>query len=219
MNAEVGTTVLCDSPPVPEALSSSGLKRNAGPQLKELLVRFLGPGRERMLPLRLSDKVHDTLLAPSVDCSTVSTGRGIDSIFDPDLRSRYMSESAAKERGTRRTYHAYGLRIEALRSDAALDGFAMNEASREDFWSFVGALSFAQRAGLVLMDNGNLRAVWKGDSESRVGVQFLGGRLAEYVIFKRRQAAGAVSRVAGRDTLDGIKKQIRAFDLAAMMGL
>ena len=130
-----------------------------------------------------------------------------------------MSESVEKERETRRTYHAYGLRIEVLRSDAALDGFAMNEASKEDFWSFVGSLSFAQRAGLVLMDNGNLRAVWRGDSESRVGLQFLGGRLAEYVIFKRRQAARAVSRVAGRDTLDGIKKQIRAFDLAAMMGL
>ena len=219
MNAEVGTTVLCYSPSVPEALSSSGLKRNAGPQLRELLVRFLGPERERMLSLRLSDRVHDALLAPSVDCSTVSTGRGIDSIFDPDPRSRYMCESAAREREARRAYHAYGLRIEALRSEAVLDGLVMNEASEEDFWSFVGAVSFAQRAGLVLMDNGNLRAVWKGDSESHVGLQFLGGRLAEYVIFKRRQAARTVSRVAGRDTLDGIRKQIRAFDLAAMMGL
>lgn len=51
-----------------------------------------------------------------------------------------MSESVEKERETRRSYYAYGLRIEALRSDAALDGFAMNEASKEDFWAFVGSL-------------------------------------------------------------------------------
>ena len=130
-----------------------------------------------------------------------------------------MSEFAAKERETRRTYQAYGLRIEALRSDAALDGFAMNEVSKDDFWSFVGSISFAQKAGLVLMDNGNLRAVWNGDNGSHVGLQFLGGRLVEYVIFKRRHAARDVSRVAGHDTLDGIKKQIRAFDLTAMMGV
>ena len=219
MNAEVGTTVLCHSPSVTEALSSFGLKRNAGPQLREPLVRFLRPEQERMLSLRLSDRVHDALLAPSVDCSTASTGRGIDFIFDPGPRSRYMCESAAREREARRAYRAYGLRIEALRREAVLDGLVMNEASEEDFWSFVGSVSFAQRAGLVLMDNGNLRAVWKDDNESHVGLQFLGGRLAEYVIFKRRQAARAVSRVAGRDTLDGIRKQIRAFDLAAMMGL
>lgn len=130
-----------------------------------------------------------------------------------------MCESAAREREARRAYRAYGLRIEALRREAVLDRLVMNEASEEDFWSFVGSVSYAQRAGLVLMDNGNLRAVWKDDNESHVGLQFLGGRLAEYVIFKRPQAARAVSRVAGRDTLDGIRKQIRAFDLAAMMGL
>ncbi len=169
----------------------------------------------RAVPLRLSDRIYDVPL----NCLTGSTGRGIDSVFEPDLQSRYMSEFAAKERDARRAYHAYRLRIEALRSDAALDGFSVNEASKDDFWSFVGASSCAQKAGLVLMDNGNLRAVWKGDNGSHVGLQFLGGRLVEYAIFKRRQAAKYISRVAGCDTLDGIKKQIRAFDLTAMMGV
>lgn len=56
-------------------------------------------------------------------------------------------------------YQVYRNRIEVLRSDAQLDGFAMNEASEVDFWSFIEPMSSAQKAGLVLLDNGNLRAV------------------------------------------------------------
>ena len=114
-------------------------------------------------------------------------------------------------------YQVYRNRIEELRSDAQLDGFAMNEASEVDFWSFIESISFAQKAGLVLLDNGNLRAVWKGENGSHLGLQFLGNRLVEYVIFKRRQATKYVSRVAGRDTIVGIKKQILASDLTVLM--
>ncbi len=114
-------------------------------------------------------------------------------------------------------YQVYRNRIEVLRSDAQPDGFAMNEASEADFWSFIESISSAQKAGLVLLDNGNLRAVWKGEDGSHLGLQFLGNRLVEYVIFKRRQATKDVSRVAGRDTIKGIKKQIRASDLTVLM--
>ena len=112
---------------------------------------------------------------------------------------------------------AYRSRIEALRSDADLDGFAVNEASERDFWSFVRSVPFVRKAEVVLVDNGNLRAVWGGKDGSHLGLQFLGNRLVEYVIFKRRQTTRDVSRVAGRDTLDGIKRQIHAFDLTALL--
>ena len=134
-----------------------------------------------------------------------------------DLRSRLDAEFADKKKQAGEMYYAYRLRIEALRSDAELDGFDVNKVSEVDFWSFVGSVSFAKKAGLVLMDNGNLRAVWRGENGSHLGLQFLGNRLVEYVIFKRRQAARDVSRVAGRDTLDGIKRQIHAFDLTVLM--
>ena len=128
-----------------------------------------------------------------------------------------IAELEKKNTQSREMHHAYMLRIEALRSEAALDGFSVNAASEEDFWSFVESISFAQKAGLVLMDNGNLRAVWKGENSIHLGLQFLGNRFVEYVIFKRRQATRDVSRVAGRDTIDGIKRQIRAFDLTVLM--
>ena len=151
--------------------------------------------------------------------------------FDPDVvfslddlislidapRDRFIAELDRKKTQAWEMYHAYILRIELLRSEAALDGFSVNAASEEDFWSFVESISFAQKVGLVLMDNGNLRAVWKGENGSHLGLQFLGNRLVEYVIFKRRQATRDISRVAGRDTIEGIKRQIRAFDLTVLM--
>ena len=121
------------------------------------------------------------------------------------------------EKQKRAIHLAYHARITRLRGEAALDGFSMNKASERDFWSFVRLASFTQKAGLVLMDNGNLRAVWNNKSGSHLGLQFLGTQMVEYVIFTRRQTARDISRVAGLDTLDGIEKQIDAFDLSALV--
>ena len=109
--------------------------------------------------------------------------------------------------------HAYHHRIERLRTDAEIDGFSVNKASEANFWSFIGSIPSVRKAELVLMDNGNFRAVWKDKNGDHLGVQFLGDQMAEYVIFKHRPAAGSVSRVAGIDTLEGVITQLHAFDL------
>lgn len=106
----------------------------------------------------------------------------------------------------RKTHKAYARRIEVLHSDAEADDLELNEASERDFWQYIRSIPFAQKASLVLMDNGNLRAVWKDDDESHLGIQFLGNQWVEYVIFKRRPSTGDIARVAGRDTLDGVKR-------------
>ena len=63
------------------------------------------------------------------------------------------------------------------------------------------------------MDNGNFRAIWKDRNGDHLGVQFLGEQMAEYVIFKQRPSVESVSRVAGIDTLEGVRTQLQAFDL------
>ncbi len=118
---------------------------------------------------------------------------------------------------SKRVRQAYDVRIEELRSDAEIEGFVINPASEVDFRSFFDSVPFAPKASVVLMDNGNLRTVWKGDDESHVGIQFLGDSQAEYVIFRRRSGSQNVSRVAGIDTLDGLKKQISSFDLESLL--
>ncbi len=59
-----------------------------------------------------------------------------------------------------------------------------------------------------------------GKAMMRVTLEFsfLATNGVEYVIFKRRLSTIDVARVAGRDTLDGVKRQIDAFDLTSLMG-
>ena len=115
------------------------------------------------------------------------------------------------------TFQAYRRRIEALRSYAAQDGYFLSSSSEFDFWRFVGSERRLRRGNLVLIDNGNLRAVWKDGQGTHLGLQFLGGGMVQYVIFKQRQAEAAISRVAGRDTFEGVKRQIDAFDLQSLL--
>ena len=120
---------------------------------------------------------------------------------------------------TIQTYRAYARRVEELRSLVEAEEVQVNESSVRDFWSFVRSAPEAAKAGLILTDNGNLRAVWKGDNSSRVGIQFLGDGQSEYLIFVRRPGSKKMSRVVGIDTLEGVVQQIHSFELTYLVNL
>ena len=107
----------------------------------------------------------------------------------------------------------YRVRIDELIGFGQQEGIELNRASELDFWSYMTTMRHTRAAGVVLTDDGNLRAVWDDGDESRVAIEFLGGRLGEYVIFRRRREEAPVSRVAGTDTFEGIRAQILSFDL------
>jgi len=140
-------------------------------------------------------------------------------INSADLLDIFNEELAEKDKKAQEIYRAYYIRIETLRGYAMLDNFIINKSSETDFWSFIRSNLYIRKAGIVLMDNGNLRAVWKDDNGNFIGLQFLGNQSVEYVIFKRRSPIMNISRVAGRDTIEGIKKQIHAFDLTDLMNI
>lgn len=133
------------------------------------------------------------------------------------LQARFMAEYALKREDSLRIGQAYELRIEELRSYAEFDGLSINEASENDFWSFIMSLPFAGEAELVLLDNGNLRAIWDDDNGNHFGLQFLGDRELQYVIFRHRNGRRKISRAAGRDSFDGVKLQIQTFDLETLL--
>ena len=110
---------------------------------------------------------------------------------------------------------AYRCRIEELRRYGAEEEIAIDPDSERDFLAFIQTLPGAQEAGVVLTDDGTLRAVWDDadDQESHLGMEFLGGGRTRYVIFKRRAGAAEISRVAGTDTFQGILRQLSAFNL------
>ena len=111
----------------------------------------------------------------------------------------------------------YQARIDELIGFGLEEGIKLNRASELDFLSYMTTMPHTRTAGLVLTDDGNLRAVWKDGAESRLAIEFLGERQAEYVIFRRRRESTTVSRVAGTDTFEGIRAQIRAFDLGFLV--
>ncbi len=133
--------------------------------------------------------------------------------FDFDRSSTVFASNGP----VRTKFQAYSVRISTLRHTAAQDGYFLSPASEFDFWCFIGPSPRLRKGNLVLMDNGNLRAVWKDDQKTRFGLQFLGGGMVQYVIFKQREATRPVSRVAGRDTFEGVKQQIRAFELHSLL--
>lgn len=107
--------------------------------------------------------------------------------------------------------------MEFLREEAQHDGYTLNPASRRDFERFALGADDVRRGGLVLLENGNLRAIWRDEQRARVGLQFLGGGRVQYVIFKRRKGERSVSRVAGRDSLEGLERQLAAFELHSLL--
>lgn len=115
------------------------------------------------------------------------------------------------------TISFYDNRIEVLKRQAELDGYSINLASRETFLEFFRRNPPLKRGRLVLIENGNLRAVWKDNNGAHIGLQFLENGLIQYVIFKQRSPTLPVSRVYGRDTTDGIINLIIAFDLGSVL--
>lgn len=140
-------------------------------------------------------------------------------IIAVDLLDSYTLEQARLRESSEKIKQSYMHRILELHRYAFEDKIQMNRASEQDFWAFVGSTSLANEAAIFLMDNGNLRAVWKDDKGGHAGIHFFGDHQVEYVIFKRRAVNDFVSRVAGHDTLAGVRSLLFAFDLDGLVGV
>ena len=117
----------------------------------------------------------------------------------------------------RTTYDTYMPRLKFLQDEAVDYGYELNSASEIDFQNFVRSAPDMRKGNLVLMDNGNLRATWKDEHGTRLGLQFLGGGMVQFVLFKRRKQRDLISRVSGRDSLEGLERQIVAFELNSLL--
>ena len=126
-------------------------------------------------------------------------------------RSRFSPDEGLQQAGSK--YDSYVARMTLLRNEALQDGYDLNHSSKTDFLQFIRSSPGIRKGNLVLMDNGNLRAIWKDSEGSRIGLQFLGGRMVQFVIFRRRTSGEPISRASGRDSVEGLERQIDAFEL------
>lgn len=127
--------------------------------------------------------------------------------------AKLFAEHAAKKENARSFTQQIEHRISFLKAEARLEGEPFNPASEQYFWQFMNNLPFFRKPRIFLVDEGDIRAVWKGEGGVHIGLQFLGIDNVQYVIFAKRSEARDVSRVYGRDTFRGILRQITAFDI------
>ena len=129
-----------------------------------------------------------------------------------------MLETAKRKSTSKsKTAHsqAYEARIKVLRAYAAEDDDIekVNEDSINDFWAFIQTAGFSRQAGLVMLDSGDLRAVWRENAGHDVGLRFLGNQEILYVLFKRDANGQIAERAAGKGSFNGVMKQIKTLNL------
>lgn len=134
-----------------------------------------------------------------------------------DLIDEYGRQSVTRSRALPKIVSAYDNRINVLGKQAATEGYFLNSGSKETFQRFFQKNPLIRLGRLVLLENGNLRAVWKDENGSHIGLQFLDNLSIQYVLFKRRKPGLPVSRAYGRDTIDGLFQQITALELREVL--
>ena len=105
----------------------------------------------------------------------------------------------------------YEARIEALRSMGASDGHDLRQVSLLDFARFIENEPPVPKASLVLTDDGNVRAVWRGAGGCQIGIQFLGGGTGSYVLLEPEASSRESLAPYGQRTLTELKELVLEF--------
>ena len=99
-------------------------------------------------------------------------------------------------------------RLRELHVDALRNADPFSESSLADLRSFLSLTPLTERPSIFLLDDGNLRAVWRNAAKEQVGLQFLGNGVVQFVIFVQRRNPPIMSRTAGIDGLANIWTRI-----------
>jgi hypothetical protein len=134
----------------------------------------------------------------------------VNEIVSDDAVSKHFKAQVEKHLALRQIRVETSARLRELWIDAALSGEAFSEDSLEDLMSFLTGLTPRERPSLFLLDNGNLRALWRNQSDEQVGLQFMGQELVQYVMFARRPNSQRMLHHYGQELLGEIRTTITA---------
>jgi hypothetical protein len=108
-------------------------------------------------------------------------------------------------------------RIGELKRLGAEEGLPWSSASEDDFWALVTLWPALREPGLILMDNGNLRAAWRSTAGEQVALEFRGYRRVYFVFFARRPEGPPIARSAGEDSILQINEKIAGDNLTGLL--
>ncbi len=95
-----------------------------------------------------------------------------------------------------------------LTVDAQQEGIAVGPASLTAFREFVRRYQPTSVPALAILDNGNIRAMWKRANGEQVGLQFRAEGDIQFVSFVLR--GGQLVSYAGRDTTEKVVERLKA---------
>ena len=157
----------------------------------------------------------DALPMRSLVTDPASATGGTVSYFDRGVRDTHVGSGTQLVDAASSTRAAYQRRIAQLRSFAEEDGIDISAPSKDDFFDFACTEPQTRAASLVLLDNGNLRAVWRS-GQQEVGVQFYGGGSVQYLI-SREGDDGKITHTARRGTFEEFSAAIEGAGLGSLL--
>lgn len=104
-------------------------------------------------------------------------------------------------------------RIAFLREEAAFEGIRVRPGSEEDLREFI-ASNGLRRPMLLLSDDGEFRAVWKGPRGERIAILFEGAGQGELLLFGAVASSGKRDDLVLMCPLEQMPSRIESFDLA-----
>ena len=173
-------------------------------------------GTDENLTLRKIDFARRSSRDWSDVTEAVETVITTDSVSDIALTTN-MCTTLVEEDPIEKKVHAYLARVAELRMYLAQEGNVLDYRSEIDFWLFVLKEFNIRKGSVIATDDSNLRVVWKNEHGTFLGLQFLGGDEVQFVFFKQRAATKLTSRVAGRDTIEGVKNLIALYNLGTLL--
>ena len=112
---------------------------------------------------------------------------------------------------------SYARRIDTLLGYASEEGIGARDGSKKDFNLFVDTTIPTDKAMLIIMDNGNLRATWKEDRK-RLSLEFIGDRQVHYVVFIPAGADDQPLERSGECSFDEIRAFTKLWGLWDIVG-
>lgn len=108
-------------------------------------------------------------------------------------------------------------RLNELKIEAIAEKLPISSESEKDLLEFIERRVFTRRPFITLLDNGNLRVLWKNSEGEQIGLQFLGDKKVQYVFFAKRAKDDFIARSSGIDSLSEIDRHINIHELAMLM--
>jgi len=99
-------------------------------------------------------------------------------------------------------------RISTLKRLGQEEGITSSEESGKLLFEFFVKRKIKNKPFIFLLENGNYRALWKGEKGQQIGLQFLPDGKIQFVIFVPRSDSLELARSYGVDTPLGINRMV-----------